>query len=327
MSSIPIALHADPHPHVRPLNMLRDLPAVADLIELCFSSTMDSEGQRYIQDMRRAGSDAGFLRWAARMAESTTLPLTGYVWDEGGQIVANISLVPFRHGSLRVYLIANVAVHPDFRRRGIARALTDRAIQHAARRKVLDVWLHVRDDNPGAIRLYHEMGFIERARRTTWQARSEEPLVSPPAGVVVTEQLQQHWPLQQEWLRRLYPDRLAWYRSWSFSVFKPGLANWLYCALMDIRTRQWAALRGNRLEAVLAWGPAGREPHALWLAADAAVAPESVTALLATARRSLSRYSSLSLDYPAGHETQAIEAAGFRPTRTLIWMQSRRATP
>ena len=39
---------------MRPLNMLRDLSAVADLIELCFSPTIDNEGQRYLSDMRRA---------------------------------------------------------------------------------------------------------------------------------------------------------------------------------------------------------------------------------------------------------------------------------
>ena len=38
---------------MRAMNMFRDLPAVADLIELCFASTMDNDGQRYIADMRR----------------------------------------------------------------------------------------------------------------------------------------------------------------------------------------------------------------------------------------------------------------------------------
>jgi hypothetical protein len=44
MSSIPIATRAERHPHLRPLNKLRDPPDVADLIELCFSSRLDSEG-------------------------------------------------------------------------------------------------------------------------------------------------------------------------------------------------------------------------------------------------------------------------------------------
>ena len=34
-------------PQLRPLNILRDLPGVADLVEKCFADTMDSEGRRY----------------------------------------------------------------------------------------------------------------------------------------------------------------------------------------------------------------------------------------------------------------------------------------
>src|SRR5690242_21297419 len=107
MSSITVSTPGKQHPQLRPLSIFRDLPAVADLIELCFSSTMDTEGKRYIQDMRRAGSDNAFLKWANQAAESTSLPLTGYVWDENGRIVGNVSLVPFRQRRQKIYLIAN----------------------------------------------------------------------------------------------------------------------------------------------------------------------------------------------------------------------------
>ena len=101
MSSITIPARADAHSNLRPLNILRDLPAVADLIEMCFSSTMDSEGKRYVQDMRRAGKDNSFIQWANRAADTTSLPLSGYVWDENGKIIGNTSLVPFRYNTLR----------------------------------------------------------------------------------------------------------------------------------------------------------------------------------------------------------------------------------
>src|ERR1044071_2801092 len=130
MSSITIPVKREENPHVRSLNVLRDLPHVADLIELCFSSTMDRDGQRYINDMRRDSNDDSFLRWANRMPESSSLPMTGYVWEENGKIVGNASLIPFRDHGQRIYLIANIATHPDYRRRGIARTLTQRAMQH-----------------------------------------------------------------------------------------------------------------------------------------------------------------------------------------------------
>ena len=104
MASFTISARAEQHANVRPLSILRDLPAVADLIEMCFSSTMDNDGKRYVQDMRRAGKDNSFLQWANRAAESTSLPLTGYVWEENGRIVGNASLFPFRNNHQRVYL-------------------------------------------------------------------------------------------------------------------------------------------------------------------------------------------------------------------------------
>jgi len=64
MTSITIPARAEEHPHVRALNVIRDLPTVADLIELCFSNTLDNDGQRYLSDLRRASRDAGLTRWA-----------------------------------------------------------------------------------------------------------------------------------------------------------------------------------------------------------------------------------------------------------------------
>src|SRR6185295_13058974 len=106
MSSVTIQAKTNDHPNMRPLNVLRDLPAVADLIELCFSSTMDNDGQRYLSDMRRASRDDSFLSWASHMSETASLPMAGFVWEQDGSIVGNSSLIPFRDRGKRVYLIA-----------------------------------------------------------------------------------------------------------------------------------------------------------------------------------------------------------------------------
>ncbi len=326
MASIPLTARAEALPHLRALSILRDLPQVADLIELCFSNTMDSEGQRYVADMRRAGRDDSFLRWATKMAETTSLPLTGYIWEESGKIVGNASLVPFRYKGRQIYLIANVAVHPDYRRHGIARAVTERALQHADERKVSATWLHVRDDNPGAIKLYTDLGFQERARRTSWQARGDQSALLPQTDLTLSTRAGRDWSQQQDWLHRLYPDALSWYRPWNFSALQPGLLNWLYLAFVDMNVRQWSALRGDHLEAALAWIPSGREANTLWLAAGPESSPEAVTSLLIHARRTLISYPRLALDYPAGEADDAIRAAGFTATRTLIWMEHAGAT-
>jgi hypothetical protein len=44
------------------------------------------------------------------------------------------------------------------------------------RRRCGEIWLHVRDDNPGALELYRQLGFIEKARCTSWDA---QPALTP----------------------------------------------------------------------------------------------------------------------------------------------------
>jgi len=322
MTSITVQARPAAPPNLRPISIFRDLPAVADLIELCFSSTMDTEGKRYIQDMRRAGSDNAFLKWANQAAESTSLPLTGYVWEENAQIVGNASLVPFRQKNHRIYLIANIAVHPDFRRRGIARALTEQAMKHAQNRKADAVWLHVRDDNPNAIELYEKLGFVEQARRTTWQAGTEVNTPVLQTDIQITARHSHFWPIQEKWLASLYPHFLAWHRDWNFNSLRPGFWNWFYLFLVDRRIRQWAAVRGDALEAALAWIPYGRG-ESLFAATGEGSDPEALVALLLQARRELSHvHPHILLEFPSGKLDGAIQSAGFRALRTLIWMRA-----
>ena len=310
------------HPNLRPLNILRDLPDVADLIEQCFSETMDGEGKRYVQDMRRAGKDSSFMKWATRAAETTSLPLTGYIWQENDRIIGNISLVPFRHRGHRLYLIANVAVHPNYRRKGIARALTERALQHIREKKVQDVWLHVRSDNPEAILLYTKLGFTEQARRTNWQTNSGNYDSTTQSDIQITKRHAHFWQTQLNWLSRFYPDRLAWHQNWNFKSLRPGFWNWLYLLFADINVRQWVVTKQNELQATVSWIPHGRG-ESLFLGADDRSDPEALTALLIHARKELLHYyPKISLEFPISEFDTAIQNAGFKPIRTLIWMQA-----
>jgi ribosomal protein S18 acetylase RimI-like enzyme len=310
------------HPHIRPLNVLRDLSAVADLIELCFSSTMDNDGQRYLSDMRRASHDDSFLNWASRMTESASLPLTGFVWEQDGRIVGNSSLIPFRDHGKRIYLIANVATHPDYRRRGIGRALTERSMKQARDKNASAVWLHVREDNPGAITLYEALGFQEIARRTAWYATPDRHLPMPQMDIQIAPRHARFWLQQQEWIRRLYPNALDWYHSWNFNALRPGLWTWLYMLFVDFNIKQWAATRNDKLLATLTWMPHGGRSETLYAATAQTTDGEALTYLLLNVRRILANHSSLSLDYPAGEMVEAIQAAGFKPRRTLLWMRA-----
>lgn len=342
MASITVPIAASQSSNLRSLNIVHDLPQVADLIELCFASTMDDDGQSYLQQMRRAGHDQGFLNWAGKMVESTSMPLAGYVWEEGGKIIGNVSLVYQTHLGRKMAMIANVATHPDYRRRGIGRALTDRAMATARQKGARDLWLQVRDDNPTAIKIYADLGFDERARRTTYYARpggsqpGSTPRLDPklpgsqqesgtPAsngGVIVAPPQARHWPQQHEWLERAHPAELSWYAHWDWNALAPGLTNWFRRVLAGTEGRQWGALRNGNLLAVVHWLPLPRASNSLWPAAPRDGDALGFSLALEAARRDLSHYRRLTLEYPAGEMIPAIESAGFAASRTLLWMHA-----
>jgi ribosomal protein S18 acetylase RimI-like enzyme len=332
MASITVsAQRAQPGP-LRPLNILRDLPQVADLIELCFAATIDDEGQSYLDQMRRASRDNEFLRWAGRVVDSTSMPLSGFVWEENGRIVGNASLVYQNYDSRKIAMIANVATHPDYRRRGIGRALTEVAMKHARRKGAKELWLHVRDDNPTAIRIYRELGFQDRGRRTTYHSRpgSQIPSLfdqsSATAGtrfrVVVTQPRSRDWPLQRLWLNRAHPRELSWYSRWNWDRLSPDLWSWLYRNLVEINIRQWGAHREGKLLATVSWVPGMHTSNMLWLGTESDGDAEGVRVALETARYDLSHYRRLTVEYPAGEMAEAIRSAGFDAFRTLIWMRA-----
>ena len=68
----------------------------------------------------------------------------------------------------------NIAVHPDYRRRGIAEKLIN-ALMDALRDKGSHgLTLEVRASNEGAIALYHKLGFTQAGRRPNYYRNPKE---------------------------------------------------------------------------------------------------------------------------------------------------------
>ncbi len=307
--------------HLRPFDIRRDLRPIADLVELCFADTLDPDGERYLRQMRSAANNASLLRLASATAEWASVPMVGYVWEEDGKLVGNVSLINFTLHARRYYLIANVAVHPDFRRQGIARSLTLRAIEHARQRGAQSTWLHVREENQPAISLYKSLGYIERARRTTWFSQPGIPLNSPPNDVEIVPRHPRFWQTQKNWLQYHYPPELTWHLPINLTSLRPGIIGFLYRALTGAAVNQWAAQIKGRLVGVLSWQATRTYADTIWLASSPQEEDLAAYSLLLHARQHISPRRPLSLDYPAHHASEAIQAGGFRVHQTLIWME------
>ena len=321
MTVITLPYQPPAHPHLRRFDLRRDLGPVADLIELCFSDTLDDDGRRYIRHMRSTARHTGMLHLAALSATSDSAPYSGFVWQEDGRVVGNLSQFPMPARGKKIQLIANVAVHPDYRRKGIARALTDAALEYSRTRRVDATWLHVREENATAFNLYRSLGFVERERRTTWVTKAVKETASSLVGPVVGPRLREHWPQQAYWFEQIHPPSLDWYLPFKRNLFRPGLIGFLYSLWDDTRLKQWSVTWQGQLLGVLVWQKTHLSTDRLWIASPPEYEETAIPALLSHARWEFPSRRKLSLEYPAWRGAEALKTLGFTSEQTLVWME------
>ena len=127
----------------------QDIPQLAGLERLCFSTPWSENSLK--AELQK--EDAVFL--VARQG----ITLAGYagmncVLDEG--------------------YVDNVAVHPDFRRLGIGRALVQALLSEAQNRNLAFLTLEVRPSNLAAVALYQSLGFAQVGRRKGFYSQPSE---------------------------------------------------------------------------------------------------------------------------------------------------------
>ncbi len=124
----------------------RDMAGIARIVQTAFAGQLDASGQRLLRDMRWVGR-AGWFGW---LLGSLILPAgampDGFVWLDAGRIVGNLSLLSVE-GDPHRWVIANVAVDPDHRRRGIGRGMVQAAIDLARQQRARTIVLQVDRSN------------------------------------------------------------------------------------------------------------------------------------------------------------------------------------
>ena len=144
---------------LRPVNVRHDLPEIAKLIELCFGDVLDESGRAAIREMRTMSRAGPFLWLMSLFPIGNPSWQYGFVYVSSGLVVGNIGAQPIS-SKMDIWLIANVAVHPGYRRKGIAKQLVQTALQSVANRGATRVILQVDIDNDDAASLYTQIGLI-----------------------------------------------------------------------------------------------------------------------------------------------------------------------
>ncbi len=308
--------------HIRPIDIRRDLPAIADLIEISFAEQMDAEGRDYLRHIRQISRGLGAFILDGNTPESSQFPFHGYLWEEAGRIIGNLTLIPIRRKDRHTYFIANVAVTPEKRGRGIAHQLTERAITHVREHGGKHIYLQVRSDNPSAIHIYRQAGFEEFTRRTSWVfSKDHRYRSSALAGVAVGRRKKTDWAQQKDWLQQVYPADIAWNLPYKLQRLRPDFWIWLDNLLNALVCRNWSARENGLLIGTASFESGFSGSDYVWLASSPALEDRAIQALLPHIYTRVSKPQRIVVNYPAGRGANGFSACGMRELHTLIWMK------
>jgi len=296
---------------LRPVDARRDLAQVADLIEEVFRGDLDPFGRRMVREMRAMGK-AGWLGWALnRMLLPPAARPQGFVWEEDGRVVGNASLLAVNEFPER-WVLANVAVSPRYRRRGIARQMVEAGIELARGRGASELYLQVERDNPPAQRLYQQLGFETLTTRTNW--RRAPGLFWEPASLQteIRPRRRGEWARQWELAAVVYPEGLFWPYPLDPAFFRaPGARG----------RRHWLAWDGDRLLGSLTLREGSSMRMVILASPEAQGEVERDLAFFGVSTTRGRK--PIAIDYLAEVAIQPLKELGFRAERTLTWMRRR----
>lgn len=306
-------------PMIRPMNLPRDMPQVIRLLNVVFSPTLDADGRRALNSL----SNKPYVITRLNQMAGGLAP--GYVWEEAGTIVGNVSLMPTKTPG-RI-IVANVAVDPAYRRRGIARRLMETAVAHARTHMVRSLVLQVDGDNGVARGLYERLGFASLGTTTRWLAS-----FSSVRELAVADEFEIRPIRRAEYAVAYHIDTLSqpvdlhWPEPVSPRIYRSGLLRWWDDFLNGRQSETWTVPDEHDRPLAIAsiWSEWGRA-HDLTVRVPAEWHDLLTRPLLAKLLRRLSylRRRSVQIEHVADDElmTALLHEANFRPKRSLTTMR------
>ncbi len=166
----------------------------------------EAEGlKNAIQTFKRIWLLFRLINW---MSPAMRDALLGYIWEEDGKPVGLITVS--RRGTTDGWMIGNMAVLPEFRRRGIARNLVQAALEFIRERGGNMAALDVIAENLPAYKLYESLGFTHYTSIMGLDLKSEEIPSRPsiPDGYVYEKIPMNEWQLSMEMAKRVTPEQV-----------------------------------------------------------------------------------------------------------------------
>lgn len=305
----------------RPININKDIPQVIKLLELCFGSAIQGDGHRIFTTDQLVQSPAFIWRISPAAAKLAM----GFVWEEDGRIVGNVTVL--NSSVLGRYLVVNVAVHPDFRRRHIARNLMEAVKRLVDKKNGHEILLQVVSTNKAALNLYERLEYTNLGSVTGWSsnvARIRRLPLDEPAPEI-RELKSSEWQAAYELDTLALDPDLNWPDPPEATMYRQ---NWMHKFLNFINGRQietWSMHHDGQLtglaSVVSEWGRTHHgsiRVHPQWRGQlERPLLAKLIRRLSYLPRRNIRIY------HPDNDErmNQLLKEANFHPQRTLTHMK------
>ncbi len=307
---------------VRPINLRRDTHQVLQLLDVAFGSELDAENRRSLQRSLIMASQP----WFQPLVFPPGAAMPGFVWEQDDLIVGNVSIMQTLEPGR--YIIANVAVHPDWRRRGIAHELMQTALSHLVGKRAHTVMLQVKRHNQAAKDLYLQLGFREVGAVTSWYGTPpyihDLPLYE--GGPVIRPLRHREWRAAYILDTASMAADLNWPDPLRHDRYKTGLWASLKNFANGCQAEHWVTSNSaDRLTGVASIYSEWQRPHTVTLRIHPDSCGQLERYLLAKVLRRLDYLPrrQVRLDHPAEDAltNQLLQEAHFRLQRTLVVMR------
>lgn len=325
------------HFGLRPMDPMQDLRGVADLIEKAFARELDRSGHSALRELRWLSRLRPLLWWMVYSSADHSDFLSGFVWEEDGKIVGNITVNRTSPGSRR-WLISNVAVDENYQGRGIARSLMYAGMELVNEYNGLSISLQVRSDNEPAKHLYETLNF-SKISGTTYLRIGQVPRVTPnlglsqlPSGLMLRARHPGGQDTRQAYNLAVAATPLTVQKEWPLrqASFRLGHQAWLNGFFRRLvgsgPSVHWIVDDGTRFVGLINIYPGtfGR-PHRINLMVHPDWRGDLERPLISRALRYLYTWPNhtIAIQHPADHHEAIVsfKAFGFHEAQTLLWMK------
>ena len=205
---------------LRPMKLPGDFAPVIDMVAETFQypenpewGIQADEHQDMAREVRVLQRVWPLFRVLQALSPALRNVFGGFVWEEAGRIAGVVFYE--RQGTTKSWQISTVGVHPEYRRRGIARQLVTRVLEELRDRGGVQTTLGVIDRNVPAYSLYTSLGFEPYSTTIEFERVSDgAPEVAEWPREYVRERVarSEDWRVQYELDKRISPAELTRYQ-------------------------------------------------------------------------------------------------------------------